>query len=302
MEIKHLKTFKAIIDCGGFTKAAEYLSYSQSTVTFHIKALEVELGYKVFDRIGRNTILNEAGKDLIPFVIKILNDYKELKDSSTYNGEIHGELIISAPEAILVYRLPEVLKEYKKLFPKVDIHLKHLDPLRFKNELKDGEIDLAFFIDVEREYREIFSEKLVDEPMMIITTEPNSLKSPKHLSNPTFLFTEQGCSYRKILENYMKQNSFDFTNSNSLEFESIDAIKKCILNNFGITALPYITIQDEITHHEIFAQKLDENLATYIGIHKDKWISPPIKMFLNMIKKYAVAWKYQVEHSNYGVV
>jgi DNA-binding transcriptional LysR family regulator len=61
MELRHLLTFKTIIDQGGFKKAAEELGYAQSTVTTHIKELEEELNQPLFDRLSKNTLLNRSG-------------------------------------------------------------------------------------------------------------------------------------------------------------------------------------------------------------------------------------------------
>ena len=61
MEIRHLITFKSIVDLGGFSKAAVHLGYAQSTVTTIIQALEQELGVPLFDRIGKKVQLTEVG-------------------------------------------------------------------------------------------------------------------------------------------------------------------------------------------------------------------------------------------------
>lgn len=53
MEIRHLKTFKTIVDIGGFTRAADYLGYAQSTVTSHVQAIEQELRKPLFYRLGK---------------------------------------------------------------------------------------------------------------------------------------------------------------------------------------------------------------------------------------------------------
>ncbi|MCS4465148.1 LysR family transcriptional regulator [Clostridium botulinum] len=53
MEIRHLQTFITIVELEGFTKAAEYLGYAQSTITSHIQILENELGEVLFDRLGK---------------------------------------------------------------------------------------------------------------------------------------------------------------------------------------------------------------------------------------------------------
>ena len=67
MELKYLNTFKVIVEEGGFTKAAERLNYTQSTITFQIGQLEQELSVKLFERIGRKMVLTKAGERLIPY-------------------------------------------------------------------------------------------------------------------------------------------------------------------------------------------------------------------------------------------
>lgn len=64
MEFRHLQTFQAIAQEGGFLKAAEKLQYAQSTITLHIQQLEAELGVKLFSRRGKRTELRVAGRTL----------------------------------------------------------------------------------------------------------------------------------------------------------------------------------------------------------------------------------------------
>ena len=62
MELRNLITFLKIIETGSFSKAAEQLLYSQSTVTIQIQQLEEELGVPLFERVGRRMVLTEAGE------------------------------------------------------------------------------------------------------------------------------------------------------------------------------------------------------------------------------------------------
>lgn len=68
MELKYLQTFQAIIEEGSFTKAAEKLNYTQSTITFQMGQLEQELSAKLFERTGRRMLPTKAGEQLYPYV------------------------------------------------------------------------------------------------------------------------------------------------------------------------------------------------------------------------------------------
>ena len=64
MEIKQLKTFKAVADHLSFHKAAQAIHYAQSTVSAQIIALEDDVGVPLFERLGRQIIMTEAGENL----------------------------------------------------------------------------------------------------------------------------------------------------------------------------------------------------------------------------------------------
>ncbi len=72
MEFRHLNTFRTVATGLSFTRAATQLGYVQSAVTSHIKALENELGVRLFDRLGRRIALTEAGSQLLDYADKIL--------------------------------------------------------------------------------------------------------------------------------------------------------------------------------------------------------------------------------------
>ncbi|WP_252312704.1 LysR family transcriptional regulator [Sinobaca sp. H24] len=83
MELRHLITFTTIVDTGGFKKAADELGYVQSSITAHIKELEKELGYPLFDRLGKSITMTQTGERfclmLSKSLICIQNQKRSLK-------------------------------------------------------------------------------------------------------------------------------------------------------------------------------------------------------------------------------
>src|SRR5918997_26679 len=73
MELRHLKTFRAVAVNRSFTRAAHELGYVQSAITSHVKALEADLGVRLFDRLGRRIVITEAGSELLAYATKILD-------------------------------------------------------------------------------------------------------------------------------------------------------------------------------------------------------------------------------------
>ena len=79
MELKYLQTFKVILEEGSFSKAAEKLNYTQSTITFQIGQLEQELSTKLFEKIGRRMLPTKAGEQLYPYVQDVLSSVDRLR-------------------------------------------------------------------------------------------------------------------------------------------------------------------------------------------------------------------------------
>lgn len=102
MEIRQLKYFKVLCDELHFTKAAEKLNISQPTLSHQIKVLEMELGFPLFDRIGKKIAITDAGKILLEQCIHIFRaidntsnqiiDLKHLKAGKLVIGTLPGEL------------------------------------------------------------------------------------------------------------------------------------------------------------------------------------------------------------------
>ena len=90
MEIRNLVTFARIAEVQNFSKTAEQLGYSQSAVTMQIKQLEGELGAQLFERIGKQVKLTQAGERLLPYALEILAAVRQAETSSESRGPYRG--------------------------------------------------------------------------------------------------------------------------------------------------------------------------------------------------------------------
>lgn len=294
MELRHLKTFKTIVDRGGYTRAAEYLGYAQSTVTVHIKDIEEEIGQPLFNRLGKKMVLTETGKHLLPYVNEMLELFEKAKQLPSNAEAPSGNLVIGAPESLTVYRLPLIIREYKEKYPRVKITLKCLTCWQLIDELKQGGIDVALLLETEREQEELHIETLITEPMMLILP----CNHPLNFSvEETFLYTERGCSYRAFFENYLLHQGI--RPEKTLESWSVESIKQSVMCGLGISLLPIITVEEELKENKIQGLLLDEaKVNTQLAYHKNKWLSPAITLFLSLVRKHSTIWKERNELIN----
>jgi DNA-binding transcriptional LysR family regulator len=296
MELRHLHTFKTVAETKGFTKAAEMLSYAQSSVTAQIQALEEELGTKLFDRLGKKIVLTTAGEKLLSYASQILELHDNAVQELTAGSVPAGTLTIGAPESLAAFRLPAIIREYTSLYPQVKIILRPGVCWELRSLARSGELDIVFLLEPEVQEHDLHIETLVIEKMAIVAPpdHPLALRSvieAEDLKEETLLHTEPGCSYRTLFEKHL--NSCGVFPGTDLEFWSIEAIKNCVMSGLGLSFLPLITVEKEIAEGKLKALRWNDEpcrVATQMAYHKKKWLSPALQEFLRLVKQHARFW------------
>jgi len=286
LELRLLKTFQMVGKLSSFNRAAEHLHYAQSTVSAQIKALEEELGVPLFDRLGKKIVLTGAGDLLMQYSEKLLTLEDETKTQVSGWEEPQGVLTLRIPQTIGICLMPEVFREFHKIYPKVGFSVNScaLDPL--KQELQAGITDLAFLI---AEY--VSAAELVVEPLgclrivaVCAPEHPASAKTSFSLQDfhkETLLLPKYDCSYKKEFEKELTESKIP--PGTKVEVNSIEMIKQCVLKGVGITIIPEIFVRDEIRSGNLHVIPWPDTAlekAVLMIWHKDKWISPTLKAFM----------------------
>lgn len=290
MEVRQLQIFRVLSEELNFTRTAEKVNTVQSNVTAQIKALEEELGVPLFDRLGRRVALTDAGRRFQPFAEQALAAMEQGQHSVRNGSEPSGPLRISAPESILTYRLPQLLRVFRKRFPNVELRfLPHVDA-SFVFELETGKLDLVIDMCYQPNNPSFESIPLNTERILLFCEPGHPLAErrtvkPADLAGQTLLLTEAGCGYRAKLERVLAMQNV--RPGSITEFSSVEAIKECVRIGMGLALLPAIVIARELRRHQFKAlhwagPSLD--VEKRVLWHKDKWVSPAMKAFLELIK------------------
>lgn len=261
MELRYLQTFRTIVAEGSFSRAAEKLNYTQSTITFQIGQLENELSTKLFEKIGRRMILTKAGEQLIPYIDDVLTSIDKMRCFESSLTEYQGELRIGIGETLLCYQLPHILKVFHEQAPKTKLFLRSMNCCDIRNELLSGNIDLGiFYEDIGGFGTNIITYPFGSYPLALIASEdtkrafPDFITPNQHLDIP-FIINEPTCIFRQIFEQYLSEKSIllDYT----IELWSIPTIKNLVKNNVGISFLPKFTIEKELRKGELIEIQTD---------------------------------------------
>ncbi len=290
MELRQLEIFRALSEELNFTRTAERVHCVQSNVTTQIRSLEAELGVPLFERLGKQVRLTEHGRRLVPYAERILRLLEEARLTVTAGDEPTGALTVGTSESVLTYRLPPVLRAFRKRFPVVELRFHPLSAPQLWQQLQNGGLDLVFLIDDAVADPRLCSETLCPEPLTFLVQPSHPLVtrgrvSPEDLCRETLLLTEPGCTYRRKLERILIQS--EVAPQGIIEFAGVEAIKQCAALGMGLAFLPEVTAVAEVADRKLAALTWtgpDVAMSTQVAWHKDKWISPALQAFLELAR------------------
>ena len=196
MDLKYLNTFRVIAEEGSFTRAAERLGYTQSTMTFQMGQLEQALSARLFEKVGRRMVLSQAGRQLLPYVERVLEAVNQMHCFTQDLTQCRGEITIGVAETLLCYRLPPLLKAFHRRAPQARLLIRSMGCYDIRDGLMDGSLDVGLF------YENIggLSSQLVTHPVgtfpVVLTAAPQvkalgpDFVAPDHQVPLPFLINE----------------------------------------------------------------------------------------------------------------
>ena len=141
LDITTLRSFVAVADTGGVTRAAGFLHLTQSAVSMQIKRLEDMLGIDLLDRSGRGITLTAAGEQLLQYARRMVALNDEVIARLTHEA-FEGEVILGVPHDIVYPAIPRVLQQFNVAYPRVKVHLISSVTRSLKAQFDKGECDL----------------------------------------------------------------------------------------------------------------------------------------------------------------
>jgi DNA-binding transcriptional LysR family regulator len=141
LDITTLRSFIAVSDSGGVTRAAAFLNLTQSAVSMQIKRLEESLGLTLLERQGRGVALTSAGEQLLTYARRIVDLNDEVYGKLT-NTVWEGEIVLGVPHDIIYPAIPQVMKAMQRDFPRVKVQLVSSYTSDLKVQFSRGAVDV----------------------------------------------------------------------------------------------------------------------------------------------------------------
>ena len=292
MEISELVTFIKVAETASFSDAAEQLFVTQPAVSKRIAALEASLDLKLFDRIGRQIQLTEAGQQLLPKAKKITADIKDIKRSLTTQDEVlSGELKMATSHHIGLHRLPKALKQYQNDFPNVLIEIDFTQSEDAYQQVLKGDTEIAVITLSNEENPMIESIPIWSDPLMLVVAHEHELALSKarsgqginiqDLASTPCVLPDQNTFTRqmvdKVLGNHgLKPNVRMSTNN-------FDTLTMLVSIGWGWSLLPSTLVNKN--HQVLAANELILERRLGIIYHKQRTLSRSAAAMMALIKK-----------------
>lgn len=144
MDFDQLETFLEVARHSSFSRAAEKRFRTQPAISSQIRALEEEVGARLFDRSGGKVALTAAGKVFQQYAEQTLESRKTMMVTVAEMERVpRGEIVVGANEGTCLHILPEVFAEFKKLYPNVGVQISRLERAKILESIIDNSVDFG---------------------------------------------------------------------------------------------------------------------------------------------------------------
>lgn len=290
MELRNLVTFIHVAELGSFTKAAEQLGYSQSTISFQIKQLEDELGCLLFERINHTITLTERGHELVSYAHRICALADEFKENLTNEADCSGHIHIVTPDSVCEEMINSHYIDFHSKYPNISIRFTTADTSVMFDMLDHNEADAIITLDSHTYRKDYVIVKETPLSMHFVTSTRSRFAAQKNLSitdiiQQPFILTECGQGYRRVFDKELAKHSLEITPA--LEIGRTDIITSILAQSDMISYLPDFVTAPWIASGELcYLDVCDVNIDIWKQLiyHKNKWISKSLKAFIDYVK------------------
>ncbi|BCA55574.1 Transcriptional activator protein, LysR family [Nitrospira sp. KM1] len=250
MELRHLRYFLEVARAGNFTRAADSLHLSQPSLSVQIRALEDELGMKVFDRLGRSVLLTQAGALFKEHAERALREIEHgVQLVSDLHGARRGRLVVGTLATVNSYLIPPLVSHFKQRFPAIHLQVHSQPSADIVEGLIANRLDLGICL-LPVSQAQLATIPLFDERLVLVgppqhKVKPSRMRMREMAGLPLVLMPADYCLRRMIEGECGKAR---ITTQVVLEMTSPEGILEAVAEGAGFTILPELYVRHRSSH------------------------------------------------------
>jgi len=290
--LRQMQILDAVARCGSFSAASAELHLTQPAVSMQIKQLEGILGLPLFEHMGKQIHLTEAGEDTLRTGRNIGHELENLQQMlSDRRGLKGGTLTVSAASTASVFAA-RMMALFRDQHPDVRISLNVVNRETLLRHLTDNSIDLALMGRPPEGY-DLVAQPFLENPLVVIAAANHPLANTKHIplaevvAQP-LIGREQGSGTRNALENFLTDQGFVY--KAAMEMNKNEAIKQAVEAGLGLGVVSLHTVQAELVSGQLCVldvQGFPIKRQWYLVQREGKRLSSAAQAFTQLVLKEA---------------
>ncbi len=293
INLKQLEAFVATAEFSSFTKAAESLFLTQSTVSTHVNALEKVLGIHLIQRGSRQRVtLTQDGERVYREARDILDRclaLQELKNQTQHDPLIFGAS--SVPEQCLI---PEIMEDYLRLYPDCRYVQLRGDSIQIHQNLAQGKANLGF-VGIAANPKEYHYHPVAEDRLVLITANKAPYQALHHngtsgleLMHMPMILREKNSGTRQEAEKHLLRKHIALDKLNIVaQIDNPEAIRSSVSRGLGVSIMSALAARDYILSNRLLSFDLGDRGAfrkIYLAWRKDAVLTSSEQQFLEYVK------------------
>ncbi|RZT86953.1 DNA-binding transcriptional LysR family regulator [Pseudonocardia sediminis] len=288
MELHQLRYFVAVAHEGSFTAAAARLYLSQPSLSVQIRKLERDVGARLFERTGRQVVLTAAGSALLEHAQVALDQLERGRQRvAEVSGVREGEVRVGVLPSIGARMLPEVLAEFRRAHPRVEVRIVEHDVSReFEQLVRSGELDLAI-TRMPLTLSGLCTDVLVREPVLLLVPAGHRLAGVEQaalldLAGEEIVGMRTGYGLRDLADQLLAEAGV--APRVVLETGQLAIVHGMVAAGMGVALLPRLAAGDGLT-----VPLADPCAVRELGVvsRSSAHVSPPVQAFRRSLLRTA---------------
>jgi len=290
LNLHRLWIFMQVVECGGFSAAAQKLYMSQPSVSNQVRQLERSLHATLIDRSGARIRPTAEGDVLMEYARRVFLLADEAVSAiQQVSGLKTGRLVIGGTTTVGTYLLPQLLARFRQDHPGVECDIFVGNAVQVMEHLVDGEIGLAVFAG-KPSASQLVMVPILSDRLVLVTAPDHPLAgttvSPAALSKERFLVRERGSSTRDEAEEALEQ--WELTTVQKSEMWGPETLKQSVSAGLGIALISEHAVQHEVRDGRLGVVDVEPALPArpiVVAQRRDRLLSPAERTFVEQLTK-----------------
>jgi len=276
----HLRALAEVVAQGSFTRAAKRLNLAQPTISLQIRELEIRLGVRLVDRMGKRAFATAAGRELIEHAERLAREGERLLAAMRRHRDGWlGQVRIGSSTTALIYHLPPVLARLRKEHPNIELVVTTGTTTGVVERMLRNEIDLGV-VSLPINERVLDLVPLMTEPMVAIFSDRTeglpSKVTPQYLLQHTLILEYTRAHVRALIMGWLAGDGAEVRPA--MELDNLEAVRRMVAAGLGASIVPAAVVSEPHAGSDIVARPLEPALTRTLVLaqRRDKPSDPAL--------------------------